>query len=54
MAHELNWTAFMGHKFPMKHHIIETYQESSMMEPRKRLMGHEINIEFYLLVMKNV
>ena len=30
MAHELNWTTFMGHEFPMKHHIMETYQESSM------------------------
>ena len=35
MAHELNWTTLMGHEFPMKHHIMETYQESSMMEPSK-------------------
>ena len=33
MAHELNWMTFMGHEFPMKHHIMETYLESSMMEP---------------------
>ena len=39
MAHELNWTTFMGHEFPMKHHIMETYQESSMMEPWKTFNG---------------
>ena len=27
MAHELNWTTFMGHEFPMKHHVMETYQK---------------------------
>ena len=39
MAHELNWTTFMGHDFPMKHHIMETYEESSMMEPWKTFNG---------------
>ena len=39
MAHELNWTTFMGHEFPMKNHIMETYQESSMMEPWKTFNG---------------
>ena len=39
MAHELNWTTFMGHEFPMKHHIMETYQESSMKEPWKTING---------------
>ena len=38
MAHELNWTTFMGHEFPMKH-IMETYQESSMMKPWKTFNG---------------
>lgn len=35
----LNWTTFMGHEFPMKHHIMATFQESSMMEPSKTLNG---------------
>ena len=49
MAHELNWTTFMGHEFPMKHHIMETYQESPMMEPRKTFnVGGKINVEFDL------
>ena len=39
MAHELNWTTFMGHEFPMKHHIMETYLESSVMEPWKTFNG---------------
>ena len=32
MAHELNWTTFVGHEFPIKHHLMETYQESSMID----------------------
>ena len=52
MAHELNWTTFRGHEFPMKHHIMETYQESSMMEPWKTFNGSWN--KYWIWVMKNV